>query len=110
MNQETATSGKGRRRSHFPDWLYLVFLAFVFLGPVFDPTTTTADWILASVTVVVSAVVYLIGMKYRRLRTGAAVALLAVGVVTTWMGTSAMGVIPRRFSAVTKRSGMPPVR
>lgn len=94
MNQETATSGDGRRRSHFPDWLYLVFLAFVFLGPVFDPTTTTSDWVLSTVTVVVSAVIYLIAMKYRQLRTGAAVALLAVGVVTTWLGTSAMGVIP----------------
>lgn len=94
MNQETATSGEKERRSNFPDWLYLVFLAFVFLGPVFDPMHTPTDWFVATVTVVVSAVIYLVGMRYRRLRTGAAVALLTVGIVTTWLGTSAMGVIP----------------
>ncbi len=94
MNQEPATSGKSERRSHLPDWLYLVFLVFVFLGPVFDPTATSADWVVAAVTVVVSAVIYLVGGMYRQLRTGAAVALLAVGVIATWLGTSAMGVIP----------------
>lgn len=87
-------SGKPERRSHFPDWLYLVFLAFVFLGPLFDPTATTADWVVATVTVVVSAVIYLIGMGYRKVRTGAAVALLGVGIVSTWLGTAAMGAIP----------------
>lgn len=94
MNQETATSGKSERRSHLPDWLYLVFLAFVFLGPVFDPTATSADWVVAAVTVVVTAAIFMIGVGYRRLRTAAALALLAVGVVATWLGTSAMGVIP----------------
>lgn len=94
MNQEAATSGESERRSGFPDWLYLVFLAFLFLGPVFDPTSTTADWIVATVTVAVSAAIYLVGMGYRRLRTGAAVVLLGVGIVTTWLGTSAMGPIP----------------
>ena len=94
MNQETATSGEPERRSSFPDWLYLVFLAFVFLGPVFDPTHTTADWFVATATVVVSAVIYLVGLGNRRLRTGAAVALLGVGIISTWLGTSVMGVIP----------------
>lgn len=87
-------SGKPERRSSFPDWLYLVFLAFVFLGPAFDPTHTPADWVVAIVTVVVSASIYLVGIGSRRLRTGAAVALVVVGVISTWLGTSVMGVIP----------------
>lgn len=94
MSQPAPTSGKSGRHSGFPDWLYLVFLVFLFLGPVFDPEATTAHWVTASVTVVVSAAIYLIGMAYRRLRTGAAVALIGVGVATTWLGSAAMGVVP----------------
>lgn len=77
----------------FPQ-LYLVFLVFLFLGPVFDPTATTADWVTAAVTVVLSGAIYLIGMSYRGLRNWAAVALMLGGVISTWLGTAAMGVVP----------------
>lgn len=94
MNETTATSGGQERRSSRPDWLYLGFLVFVFLGPIFDPSSTTADWVVASVTVIVAGAVYVIGLRNRRFRLGSAVVLLGLGVISAWLGTTAMGVIP----------------
>lgn len=94
MNQETAVREKSGPRSGFPEWLYLVFLLFLFLGPIFNPDATTVDWVIAAVTAVVCAVIYLIGLRYRRLRTAAALVLLVVGAVSTWLGSAAMGVVP----------------
>lgn len=94
MNQESAVRESSGHRSGFPEWLYLGFLLFLFLGPVFKPDSTTGDWIVATVTTVVSAVIYMSAIRYRGFRMPAAVALLAVGVVSTWLGTAAMGVVP----------------
>lgn len=94
MNQESAVREKSEPRSGFPEWLYLGFLLFLFVGPLFDPDSTGVDWVLAAVTAVVCAVIYLIGLRDRSYRTPAAVALLVVGLVSTWLGTTAMGVVP----------------
>lgn len=94
MNQESAVRDKSEHRSGFPEWLYLGFLLFLFVGPLFNPDATTVDWVLAAVSAVVIAVIYLVGIQDRRLRTRAAVAVLVVGLVSTWLGTAAMGVAP----------------
>ena len=95
MTQRPATTGKPERaRSGFPDWLYLVFLAFLLLGPVFDTDAGAEDWALAMAVIVVSAVIYLLGLRYRTLRIPAAVTLIVLGVGVTWLGSAAMGVVP----------------
>lgn len=94
MNQESAIREKSGHRSGFPEWLYLVFLLFVFLGPLLDPESTTFDWVVAAITAVVIAVIYLIGVRNRNVRVPASVAILAVGLLSTWLGTTAMGVAP----------------
>jgi two-component system sensor histidine kinase DesK len=94
VNQESAVREKSGHRSDFPEWLYLLFLLFLFVGPFFDPDSTTADWVVAAITAVVCAAIYLIGIRHRSFRTPAAVILLVVGVVSTWLGTAAMGVVP----------------
>jgi two-component system sensor histidine kinase DesK len=95
VNHPTATAGMPEHhRSGFPEWLYLFFLVFLFLGPAFDPTATTADWVTAAVTVAISGAIYLIGMSHRAVSRWAAVALLVVGVASTSLGTAAMGVVP----------------
>lgn len=95
MTQRPATTRKPERpRSGFPDWLYLVFLVFLLLGPVFDTDAGAEDWALAIGAILVSAVIYLLGLKRRTLRTPAAVALIVLGVGVTWLGSAAMGVVP----------------
>lgn len=94
MNQQAAIREKSEHRSGFPDWLYLVFLLFLFLGPIFNPEAEALDWAVAVVTAVVVAVIYLIGLRNPRLRNPSAVVMLAIGVVSTWLGTAAMGVVP----------------
>lgn len=95
MNQRPATKGKPERtRSGFPNWLYLVFLVFLLLGPVFDTDAGAEDWALAIGAIVVSAVIYLLGLKRQTLRNPAAVALIVLGVGVTWLGSAAMGVVP----------------
>ena len=94
MSQEAANREESEQRSGFPDWLYLVFLLFLFLGPLFNPEAESVDWAVAGVTFVVCAGLYLTGLRHHRLRTVTALALLVVGVVSTWLGTAAMGVVP----------------
>lgn len=101
MTQRPATKGKPERpRSGFPDWLYLVFLVFLLLGPVFDSDAGPEDWALAIGAIVVSAVLYLLGLRRRTLRIPAAVALIVLGVGVTWLGSAAMGVVPIYASAL----------
>ncbi len=94
MNPDSAVRERSGRRSGFPEWLYLVFLLFLFLGPVISPDSTAIDWVTAAVTAVTCAVAYLVGLRHRNLRTAAALVILAIGVVSTWLGTAAMGVVP----------------
>lgn len=94
MNRKPAVRERPGHRAGFPEWLYLGFLPFLFLGPFFNPDSTAVDWAVATVTAVVCAVIYMIGIRYRRFRTPAASVMLAVGVVSTWLGTAAMGVVP----------------
>lgn len=94
MSQEAANREESEQRSGFPDWLYLVFLLFLFLGPLFNPEAESVDWAVAGITFVVCAALYLTGIRHHRLRTVTALALLVVGVVSTWLGTAAMGVVP----------------
>lgn len=94
MSQESAIRERSGHRSGFPEWLYLGFLLFLFVGPLFNPDAGAIDWIIATVTAIVSAAIYLVALQQRRLRMHAAVALLVVGVASTWLGTAAMGVVP----------------
>ncbi len=94
MSQESAVREKSGHRSGFPEWLYLGFLVFLFLGPAFNPDSAAGDWIVAGVTAIVAAVIYMIAIGQRAFRTPAAVLLLAVGLISTWLGTAAMGVVP----------------
>jgi two-component system sensor histidine kinase DesK len=95
VNQETAVrEEKSGHRSGFPEWLYLGFLLFLFLGPVFNPDSTAVDWIVATVIAVVSAVIYMTAIRYRGFRMPAAAVILGVGAVSTLLGTAAMGVVP----------------
>lgn len=94
MNRESAIGESSEDRSGFPQWLYLTFLLFLFLGPLFNEDATTFDWTVATVTAVVCAVIYLLGVQSRSLSVPAAVVLLVVGLLSTWLGTAAMGVVP----------------
>lgn len=94
MSQQPVLQEKSGHRSGFPEWLYLSFLLFLFLGPVFNPDSEPTDWIAVTVTAIASAIIYLVGLRYRRIRTPAALLMLAVGIVSTWLGTTAMGVVP----------------
>lgn len=94
MNQEPAIREKAGHRSGFPEWLYLAFLLFLFIGPLFNPDATTVDWVTAGVTVLVSAAIYLIALRHQPLRNAAALLMLGIGVVSTLLGTAAMGVVP----------------
>ena len=75
-------------------WLYLVFLAFVFVAPAFNPTATAADWIIAGSVVVLAGAVFVVACGDRRYRLPGAAALLVIGVAGTMLGTGAMGVVP----------------
>ncbi len=94
MSQKSAIRESSGHRSGFPEWLYLVFLLFLFIGPLFNPDAGTADWIVAVITAIVAAGIYLIALGNRGFRTPAAALLLVVGIVSTWLGTAAMGVVP----------------
>ncbi|MCW5695149.1 MAG: sensor histidine kinase [Bauldia sp.] len=95
MSEEPAVRARPGLRSGFPEWLYLGFLVFLFLGPLFNPDSTATDWVVAAITAVVSAAIFMVAIRYRGgVRTPAAVAILVVGVVSTWLGTAAMGVLP----------------
>lgn len=94
MSQTSPVRGGPGLRSGFPEWLYLGFLLFLFLGPIFNPGSTAIDWVIAAVTAAICAVVYMVGIRYRGSRTTASVVLLAVGAASTWLGTTAMGVAP----------------
>lgn len=101
MTQRPPTTGKPERpRSGFPDWLYLVFLIFLLLGPVFDSDAGPEDWALAIGAIVVSAAIYLLGLRHQNLRDPAALALIVLGVGLTWLGSAAMGVVPIYASAL----------
>jgi two-component system, NarL family, sensor histidine kinase DesK len=80
--------------SGFSPWLYLVFLAFVFIAPAFDPTATAVDWIIAGSIVVVAGAVFVVAGGHARYRLPGSAALLVVGVAGTILGTGAMGVVP----------------
>ena len=94
MNHDSAIRESSEHRSGFPEWLYLTFLLFLFVGPLFNPDATTADWVIAAVSVLVFAVIYLVALRDQRLRNAAAILMLAIGLVSTFLGTAAMGVVP----------------
>lgn len=94
MSKESAVREKSGHRSGFPEWLYLGFLVFLFLGPAFDPDSAALTWIVAAATAIVAAIIYMTAIRYREFRMPAAAILLAVGAVSTWLGTAAMGVVP----------------
>ncbi|MCW5719416.1 MAG: histidine kinase dimerization/phosphoacceptor domain-containing protein, partial [Bauldia sp.] len=94
MSQESAVRESAGHRSGFPEWLYLGFLLFLFLGPAFNPDSTAGDWVVAAATAIACAVIYMFAIRHRAFRTPAAVVMLAVGVVSAWLGTAAMGVVP----------------
>lgn len=101
MSQESAVRGRPGHRSGFPEWLYLGFLLFLFLGPIFNPDATAADWIVATVTAVVCAIIFMVATRHSAFRTPAAAAMLAVGVVSTLLGSAAMGVVPIYSAALS---------
>ena len=94
VREQSAVRERPGHRSAFPEWLYLVFLVFLFLGPVFNPDSTAIDWVVAAVTAVVCAVIFMIAIRYSGFRTPAAAVLLVVGVASTGLGSAAMGVVP----------------
>lgn len=94
MSQETAIRKRSGHRSGFPEWLYLGFLIFLFVSPAFNNDATGVDWTIAAVTAVVSAVIYMAGIRSRRFRLHVAVIMLVIGAVSSSFGTSAMGILP----------------
>jgi len=94
VTDEPAIRERSGHRAGLSEWLYLGFLLFLFVGPLFNPDPTVGDWIVAALTAVVCAVIYLVAIRYREYRTPAAVVMLVVAVVSTWLGTAAMGVVP----------------
>ena len=94
MNQVTASREESEHRSGFPDWLYLIFLLFLFVGPFFNPDPSGLDWALAAATAFVCGFLYLAAIRRRSFRTWSALALLVVGGISTWLGSAAMGVVP----------------
>lgn len=108
MSQESAVREKSGLRSGFPEWLYLGFLLFLFLGPVFNPDVEAIDWAVATVTALVCAIIFMIAIRHRKFRAPAAAGMLAVGAVSTLLGTAAMGVVPTmplRSSPDSDRAG-----
>lgn len=104
--EATARPGDLRRKpSGRHEWLYLIFLGFLFIGPAFNPDATTRDWILAGIVVAPSAALYIVGQFKRSLSLPAAATLLVVAVVGTPLGSAAIGVLPIYAAALVASHG-----
>lgn len=91
-------------RSLITRWGYLVFLGFVFVGPLFGPTDTS-HWILEGSVVVTTIAIYvwteLTGRAYRV----GAVILMALVVIVTPLGSGAVSVLPVYAAAFLATTG-----
>ncbi|HSK98594.1 MAG TPA: sensor histidine kinase [Euzebyales bacterium] len=93
MNTRSATSatptGRRGRWGFSPHW-YLIYLVNLLFQPVFDPTATVADWLLAGAWILVGAVLSTIGARdVNRGRIRGIVALTAAGIVAVWFNAGA---------------------
>ena len=94
-----------RRDSHNHELWYLVFLAFMFLAPAFDPEAGAGDWIKAGAIVVVAAAIFVFACFRPRYALPAAAVLMVLAVVGTLIETAAMGALPIYASALSSQVG-----
>ena len=80
-------------RSAFSQWAGLAFFAFILLGPIFDSDAGLREWGRDVAVIVISVAIFLLSAR-RRWAYGGAAALMAVALVATVLGSSAMSVLP----------------
>src|SRR5690606_30569370 len=98
---ESATPQQNR----FYELWYLVFLLFMFVAPAFDPEAGVGDWLRAGVIVVSTAAIFVYACVRRRYGLVAAVVLMVLAVVGTFLGTASMGALPIYAAALVGQVG-----
>lgn len=92
-------------RSQFARWAYLIFFAFIFIGPAFNPEAGLEGWILEIVVGTLSITMYVIAELSHRRQLGAMV-LMAITLVATPLGSAAISVLPLYAAALASVHGM----
>lgn len=91
------------------EWWWLLFLGFVVFQPIFDPTSTAVDWVLAAAVVVVYVPLYVVGQRGGdRTRVRVVVATLVLAAVVTPFNSGAAGLFI--YAAAFAGSFDPPAR
>jgi len=98
---ESATPQQNR----FYELWYLVFLLFMFVAPAFDPEAGVGDWLRAGVIVALTAAIFVYACVRRRYGLVAAVVLMVLAVVGTFLGTASMGALPIYAAALVGQVG-----
>ena len=80
-------------RSAFARWAYLVFFAFMLIGPVFSPDSGVNEWGLEIAVIAISLPLFLWSLLGDRPYTGA-IGLMAIAFAVTPLGSTAMSVLP----------------
>lgn len=94
------------QRSGISRWGYLIFLVFVFVGPVFSGPDDAWRWIMeASVVVSVAAIYIWSGHRGPSSSIPAAIAVMAIGVAVTPLASSALAVVPVYAAAMVSTTG-----
>jgi two-component system, NarL family, sensor histidine kinase DesK len=102
----TVTSSAPVQKSGWSRWGYLIFLAFILIGPVFEADRAAWRWGLDVAVIVISVGLYVwgeLGSPHRLAPAGWA--MLALAVVVTPFGSSAISVLPIYAGAAVSAVG-----